>query len=55
MKAVFLTSLCGIIASTTLAIWSDDPVLKENMLLVLFICWPLLLWSAHVKATNNNK
>jgi hypothetical protein len=55
MEAVFLTSLCGIIASTILAISSNDAVVKECMLWVLLICWPLLLWSSHVKATKNNK
>ena len=55
MQSIFLTSLCGIIAGTTLAIWSNDAVIKECMLWVLLICWPLLLWSAHEKATKNNK
>lgn len=55
MESLMLTSLCGIIAGTTLAISSNDAVVKECMLYVLFICWPLLLWSAHVKATKNNK
>jgi hypothetical protein len=55
MESIFLTSLCGIIASSILAISSNDAVTKECMLWVLFICWPLLLWSAHVRATKNNK
>lgn len=55
MEAVFLTSLCGIIASSILAISSNDAQIKECMLMVLLICWPLFLWSAHVKATKNNK
>jgi hypothetical protein len=55
MESIFLTSLCGIIASTILAISSSDTVTKECMLWVLLICWPLLLWSAHVKANKNNK
>jgi hypothetical protein len=55
MEAVFLTSLCGIIAGMTLAICTNDQELKGYMLWVLLICWPLLLWSAHNKANKNNK
>ena len=55
MVAIQLTSLCGIIAGTTLAIWSNDAVIKECMLWVLLICWPLLLWSSHKIGIKNNK
>jgi hypothetical protein len=55
MESLFLTSLCGIIASLTLAICTNDYELKECMLMVQLICWPLLIWSSHEKSIKNNK
>jgi hypothetical protein len=55
MEAIQLTSLSGIIAGMTLAICTNDQELKECMLWVLLICWPLLLWSSHKIGIKNNK
>jgi hypothetical protein len=55
MEAVFLTSLCGIIAGMTLAICTNDQELKQCMLYVLLILWPLFIWSSHNLNLKNNK
>lgn len=55
MGTIQLTSLCGIIAASTLAICTNDQDIKDYMLWVLIICWPLLLWSSHEIGIKNNK